>query len=163
MKNSIFSAFFTFAIAATSVLAFNSCSNDDGDTTRPAINMHSPADGATFEPGSTIPLRINFSDNEKVASFMVEIHSSSDGHTHERAESTEPESFHFSKSWDISDLNKKEHLHEYEIPVPEEGTFAEGHYHLMVYCFDGSLNQHYIAREIVIGDAGEHGHEHEHE
>jgi hypothetical protein len=136
-----------------------SCDKNDGDTTPPVINLIAPAEGAVLKIGSDVHFDAEFSDNEMLQSYKVEIHNNFDGHGHHSVlKSAEPaEPFSFNQSWDISgQKNRKEHHHQIEIPE----NAAPGNYHLMVFCTDADGNESYLARNIVLSHEGE-GHEHE--
>lgn len=156
-KNNLFLFAVSIIICGT---LFISCDENDGDTTPPVINLIAPAEGAVLKIGSDVHFDVEFSDNEMLQSYKVEIHNNFDGHGHNRvlksAESTQ--NFSFNKSWDISgQKNKKEHHH--HIIIPENAT--PGNYHLMVYCTDAAGNESYLARNIVLSHDGEEGnHQH---
>lgn len=149
-----------YYFAAVCLIALMSLtfSCDDGDTTKPVINLIEPEEGAELQIGSVhgVHLEMDLSDDEMLASYKVDIHNSDDGHVHSKAEETPNVSFAFSKSWDVSG-KKNAHIHHHEITIPANAK--PGKYHLMVYCTDASGNEAYVARNIVLsyeGDTGEH-------
>ncbi|NDV81787.1 DUF4625 domain-containing protein [Bacteroides sp. 51] len=148
---------FLFVLSLITILSvFTACSDDDGDTTPPVIQLNKPAESAKLLIGSTICLDMELSDDEMLSSYKVEIHNNFDGHEHTRAEDgTTP--FQFQKSWSVAD-QKNAKIHQHEIEIPEGAT--PGNYHLMVYCTDLAGNESYVARNIVLSHDGE-GHEHE--
>ncbi len=144
----------TLFISVLVLLSFNACSSDDGDTTKPVINLISPAEGADLRVGNQdgIHLEMDLEDNENLASYKIDIHSNFDGHTH-KAEG-ETTAFSFSKSWNVT--GKNAHIHHHEIIIPENAT--HGKYHLMVYCVDAAGNESYVARNITLSEEGEDDH-----
>lgn len=137
-------------------LGFTSCSDDTGDTAKPAIELISPAEGAILKVGSTIHLEMNLEDNEMLSSYKIDIHDAS-GHTHDtKAENTgETVVFTFNKSWDVSG-NKNKYVHHHEIQIPANAR--HGAYHFMVYCTDTSGNESYVVHNITLSDKGDDGH-----
>lgn len=134
---------------------FTSCSDDDGDTTKPIITLHAPEEGAKLKVDSHIHFDMYLEDNEELRSYKVEIHNNFDGHGHTKAESTgETVDFSFNRSWDVSGLKNK-NIHHHEIEIPANAT--HGAYHFMVYCTDAAGNESYVARNIVISDTGDDG------
>jgi hypothetical protein len=127
---------------------FTSC--DEGDTTKPVIELIEPEEAAELRIGSEngIHFEMNLSDNEQLASYKVEIHNNFDNHGHETdfRSGSETVPFTFEKAWNVSGRNT--HVHHHEINIPENAT--EGKYHLMVYCTDAAGNESYVARNIVL-------------
>lgn len=147
---------FFFILSLVTILSvFTACSDDDGDTTPPVIQLNKPAEGANLMIGSTICLDMELSDDEMLSSYKVEIHNNFDGHEHTRAEEATT-AFQFQKSWSVAD-QKNAKIHQHEIEILENA--APGNYHLMVYCTDAAGNESYVARNIVLSHAGE---EHNH-
>lgn len=155
-KINIFSiAFFTIVLSSS---LFTSCT-EDGDTTKPVINLIAPAEEAILKIGADVHFDMELSDDVMLSSYKVEIHNNFNGHQHEAsilktASSTTP--FFFQKSWDVSG-KKNTKIHHHEIIIPEEAT--PGNYHLVVYCTDLAGNEAYVARNIILSHDGE---EHEH-
>jgi len=147
-----------FTIYSVLVISFGftSCSNNDGDTTKPTIELISPIEGAILKVGSHIHLEMDLEDNEMLSSYKIDIHDAS-GHTHDtKAESSgETVTFTFSKSWDVSG-NKNKYVHHHEIEIPANAK--HGAYHFMVYCTDTSGNESYVVRNITLSDEGDDGH-----
>jgi hypothetical protein len=136
-------------ILAAITAIFFSC-NENSDTVKPVINLIEPAEGDALQIGSArgVHFEAEFSDNENLASYKVNIHQNLDGHTHTRATSD----FEFEKSWTISGRNVA--IHHHEIIIPENAT--PGNYHLMVYCTDAAGNEAHIALNVVLShEAGE--------
>lgn len=154
-RNILFIAFFAFA-----AMFCASCSDDnDADTEKPVIMLDEPEDGDSLRIGDGVHFEADFSDNEKLGSYLVEIHNNFDGHGHKVSstrvgDGTEP--FFFKKSYDLGGL-RNAHIHHHDIVIPENAT--PGAYHLVVYCTDAAGNQSLIARDIILSNEVE-SHEH---
>ncbi|MFI3322342.1 MAG: DUF4625 domain-containing protein [Rikenellaceae bacterium] len=166
-----------FAVATLifSSLIFVSC-DKDGDTTKPVIELSEPEDGEEFLPGSEICVEMDLSDDTALASFKINIHNAFDGHSHDTDSDDDSDAdhdhdenyntdtenaFYYNMTSDDLDIdmlglrNSHQHIH-VEIPA----TAAYGDYHLMIYCYDTSGNESYVARSIAItADAEEHDHD----
>lgn len=137
---------------------FTSCDKDDekADTTRPVIELDEPEDGDELLIGTGIHFECDFSDDVMLGSYMIEIHSNFDGHSHKVSSRAGEEPFFIKKSYDLSGL-RNTHVHHHDVAIPENAT--PGNYHLVVYCTDAAGNQTLVAREIVLShDAEEHHH-----
>lgn len=144
---------------------FTSCGDDDGDTTPPQIKLITPAEGAELVAGTNMELVMELIDNEMLKSYKLEIHDNFNGHSHgdghdhdhtKSLKSTEKsEPFFFAKAWGLTDKSAK--INHSEVLIPENAI--PGKYHLIVYCFDASGNETYVARNIVIVDK-DHDHDH---
>ncbi len=153
-------SFFLLAASLVMGYSFSACSDDDADTTKPEIQLHEPENGDSLLIGANVHFEADFSDNEALGSYLVEIHNNFDGHGHS-ASTRADEPFSFKKSYDLGGL-RNSHVHHHDIVIPENATL--GAYHLVVYCTDAAGNQSLVARDIVLShDAAEHEHEHEHE
>jgi hypothetical protein len=139
---------------------FVSC--DDGDTTKPVINLEEPADGDTLQIGNSVHFEGKFSDNEALASYRVNIHDNFDDHgSHRSATEEEVVPFAFDSIWPIS--GKEMPFHHHDIKIPEtnkEGkAYAEGNYHFIVHCTDAAGNVSLVERDVVLShEAGEEHH-----
>ena len=106
---------------------------------------------------------MDLSDDVMLKSYMIEIHSNFDHHSHgkSRAAATDEATvdFSFNRSYDISG-KKTAHIHHHDIIIPANAT--PGDYHLMVYCTDAAGNETYIARNIVLSTTAE-GDDHHHD
>ncbi len=144
-------------LMAISFATFLSCDKDDnGDTTKPVINLIDPEEGATLKIGDDhgIHFDLELSDDVMLKSYKVDIHPNFDGHDHKatlRAVSSETVDFTFNKSWDVSG-KKNADIHHHEILIPANAT--PGNYHMMVYCTDAAGNEAHIARNIVLSTGG---------
>jgi uncharacterized membrane protein len=155
MKNKIY----IIAICCLAVysFSFSSCDDgDNGDTTKPVINLIKPEEGDSLKIGDEhgVHFDAEFSDDEALASYKLEIHNNFDNHGHEPAASPARSAsaeatvdFTFEKTYDLSgNKNKKEHHHDVKIPA----NATPGNYHLMVYCTDAAGNEMHVARNIVL-------------
>lgn len=137
---------------------FAACSSSDGDNQAPAIKLIAPAEGAKLQIGKDVHFDMEVADNEKVASYKVDIHNNFDNHQHSRA-NKEEKPFSFNKSWPVNKKQAKIHHHEIVIP---EGVKA-GNYHLMVFVTDEAGNESHVTRNIVLVTEGGEDHHHHHE
>lgn len=150
-------------LMAIASAVFSSCDkDDDGDTTKPVINLIEPEEGDVLKIGSDagVHFELELSDNVMLKSYKVDIHPNFDGHVHavvSRATSSETVDFMFSRSWDLSGQRNAD-IHHHEIKIPANAT--PGNYHLMVYCTDAAGNESHIARNIVLSTEGGEDHEH---
>ena len=148
--------------AVLGVLTFSatSCGSEDGDTTKPAINVIEPEEDAQLLIGDEdgVHFEADFSDDTALKSYKIEIHYAADGHTHGTPKLQESTvNFTFNKSYELGGL-RNTHIHHHDIKIPENAT--PGHYHLMVYVTDVAGNQAYIARDIDLShDAPKHAEE----
>ena len=145
--------FYLVGLMAISSLLFSSCdNNDDGDTTKPVINLIAPEEGAILKIGSEygVHFMVELSDDIMLKSYKVDIHNNFDGHGHTKVASNTVD-FTFNKSWDVSGKNTSIHHHEIKI----QANATPGNYHLMVFCTDAAGNESYIARNIVLDHEGE--------
>lgn len=149
-------------ISLALTLTFASCDKDDDDnvdTTKPVIELEEPENGDELLIGADIHFECDFSDNEALGSYMIEIHSNFDGHSHKAKTTRGEEPFFFKKSYDISGL-RNTHVHHHDVVIPENA--APGNYHMVVYCTDAAGNQSLVARDIILShDADEHHHHEE--
>ena len=152
-------SFYTILTIAFSISClFVSCSDDDGDTTRPTIILNAPVEGAVLKIGSDIHFDADFEDNESLAYYTVDIHDNFNGHEHpeQRSAQRETEPFKLHESWTDIAGKKQAKAHHHKIHIPANAT--PGKYHLMVYCVDGSGNESYVARNIELSPDGDDGH-----
>ena len=146
------------SLLAMSVFAFISCDDSDSDTTKPVIEPSEPEEGQELKIGDEhgVHFEMDLSDDVMLKSYMIEIHSNFDHHSHgkSRAAATGEATvdFSFNRSYDISG-KKTAHIHHHDIVIPANAT--PGDYHLMVYCTDAAGNETYIARNIVLSTTAE--------
>lgn len=151
--------YYTVICLLAIVSSFSSCSKEDGDVTKPAINLIEPEEGAVLRIGNEhgVHFEMDLSDDVMLASYNIDIHSNFDHHTHgatTRADGSTV-AFTFKRSYDVSG-KRNEHVHHHDIVIPANAT--PGDYHLMVYCTDAAGNETYIARNIVLSTSeGEEG------
>ena len=150
------------SLLAMSVFVFISCDDSDSDTTKPVIELHEPEEGQALKIGSEygVHFEMDLSDDVMLKSYMIEIHSNFDHHSHGKSRGAgETIDFSFNKSYDISG-KKTAHIHHHDIMIPKDAT--PGDYHLMVYCTDAAGNETYVARNIELSnDVEEEYHHHE--
>lgn len=152
-----------FVLSAIMCVSFSACDEDEADTTKPVITLDEPEDGDSLRIGESVHFEADFSDDEALGSYLIEIHNNFDGHNHKvsssqtRSEETVP--FSLKKSYDLSNL-RNTHVHHHDIVIPENAT--PGAYHLVVYCTDAAGNQSMVARDIILSlDAESHHHHHD--
>lgn len=150
------------SLLAMSVFVFISCDDSDSDTTKPVIELHEPEEGQALKIGSEygVHFEMDLSDDVMLKSYMIEIHSNFDHHSHGKSRGAgETIDFSFNKSYDISG-KKTAHIHHHDIMISKDAT--PGDYHLMVYCTDAAGNETYVARNIELSnDVEEEYHHHE--
>lgn len=123
-------------------LVFMSCNKDnDQDTIKPIINLEAPAKDATFNPGGEIHFEAEFSDNEELKSYKIDIHDAS-SHSHSKSSTT----WSFQKEFDLSG-KRNHHAHEH-FDIPSD--CKAGEYHFVVYCTDKSGNEQIAYTDIII-------------
>ncbi|QFQ12534.1 DUF4625 domain-containing protein [Pseudoprevotella muciniphila] len=145
IKHVIFPVILSFLTFGTT-----SCGGDDGDTTRPTINVIAPEEDATLLIGDEdgVLFKAEFSDDTALKSYKLEIHNATNGHTHGAPKLQEnPVYFTFNKSYELGGVRNAKVEHR-DIVIPENAT--PGHYHLMVYVTDVAGNQTYMARDIEL-------------
>ncbi len=151
----------SLAVALISVFAVSCDKEENSDTTKPVINLESPAEGDTLHAGDDygVHFAMELSDDVALASYKVNIHNAA-GHTHSvdmRAEH-EHESFEYNKVWeDVAGLLNK-YIHHHEIVIP--ASAEHGEYHFMVYCTDEAGNELYVVRNVYIDECDGHDHDH---
>ncbi|MDR2086047.1 MAG: DUF4625 domain-containing protein [Dysgonamonadaceae bacterium] len=155
-----------FCLTALFSFLFVSC--DDGDTTKPVINLEEPEDGAILQIGGEhgVHFEGEFSDNEALASYRVNIHDNFDNHgTHRSAtredvasSATDSIPFALDSTWTISGKNVPFHHHDIKIPATDKNgnPYKTGNYHFIVYCADAAGNVSLVERDVVLSyEAGE--------
>jgi hypothetical protein len=143
-----------------SVFVFISCDDSDSDTTKPVIELYEPEEGQALKIGSEygVHFEMDLSDDVMLKSYMIEIHSNFDHHSHGKSRGAgETIDFSFNKSYDISG-KKTAHIHHHDIMIPKDAT--PGDYHLMVYCTDAAGNETYVARNIELSNYVEEEYHH---
>lgn len=69
-------------IVLLSAMAFTACDKDSVDTEKPVITVMKPSVDEAVTPGNAIHFEVQFSDNEALASYKVDIHGAFDDHGH---------------------------------------------------------------------------------
>ena len=148
-----------FVLSAIMCVSFSACDEEDADTTKPVITLDEPEDGDSLRIGESVHFECDFSDDEALGSYLIEIHNNFDGHGHKtRADETVP--FSIKKSYDLNNL-RNTHVHHHDIVISDNAT--PGAYHLVVYCTDAAGNQSMVARDIILSHDAESHHHHDHD
>lgn len=153
--------FFVSILSAILGVSFVSCDKDEAsDTVKPVITLGAPKNGAELLIGADVHFEADFSDDVMLGSYLIEIHSNFENHTHKapatRAGKAE-KPFFFKKSYSLSG-KRNAHVHHHDIVIPANAT--AGKYHLMIYCTDAAGNQSLVARDIVLSH---HAEKHDHD
>ena len=117
------------SLLAMSVFAFISCDDSDSDTTKPVIELSEPEEGQELKIGDEhgVHFEMDLSDDVMLKSYMIEIHSNFDHHSHgkSRAAATGEATvdFSFNRSYDISG-KKTAHIHHHDIIIPANACGA---------------------------------------
>lgn len=150
------------SLLVISVSLLTACGDSDNplsDTTKPVIDLKSPAEGGVLAIGSEhgVHFEMDLSDDVMLKSYKIEIHNNFDHHSHDTRTAETTVDFTFNKSYDVSE-QRTAHIHHHDIVIPANAT--PGDYHLMVYCTDAAGNEAHVARNIVLsatgGDDGHH-------
>ena len=153
-----------FVLSAIICVSFSACDEDEADTTKPVITLDEPEDGDSLRIGECVHFECDFSDDEALGSYLIEIHNNFDGHGHKISSSQtrgeDTEAFYVKKSYDISNL-RNTHVHHHDIVISDDAT--PGAYHLIVYCTDAAGNQAMVARDIILSHDAESHHHHDHD
>jgi hypothetical protein len=146
-------------ICLTAIFAFASFAcKEDGDTTKPIIRLIEPENGDVLQIGNEngAHFEAEFSDNQMLVSYKVNIHPNFDGHAHAQTKDVASTvDFEYEHSWTISGKNVAVHHH--EIKIPDNAT--PGDYHLIVYCTDDEGNESHIAVNIHLSHDAEDEHD----
>jgi hypothetical protein len=138
------SRIFTLLTLSLTVGIFSACNKEcadcpgqapSADVNKPGISVVSPSMNATYTGGDTISFHAWFTDNRELSQYRVEIHSSSDGHTHGKNSEIAP-FFEYSTTVNITGVNTEQRLF---IPIPT--TAAAGSYHFIVSAVDKAGNE----------------------
>ncbi|TVR84086.1 MAG: DUF4625 domain-containing protein [Chitinophagaceae bacterium] len=123
-------------------MVFVACSKDE-DTEAPVIVVTSPQDHAEINAGGHFHVRANFTDNEELASWKIDIHDNFDGHSHKVSH----------KGWsfvETGDLSGTSDNIDIRVDVPEDAH--HGDYHLLVFALDAAGNESFVELDIHIED-----------
>ena len=79
------------SLLAMSVFAFISCDDSDSDTTKPVIELSEPEEGQELKIGDEhgVHFEMDLSDDVMLKSYMIEIHSNFDHHSHGKSSNFE--------------------------------------------------------------------------
>ncbi|MCP9198846.1 DUF4625 domain-containing protein [Gramella sp. GC03-9] len=152
-------------VVLLTVSVFTACSDDDDalDSEKPTIMLNEPENGEEFEIGGELHFDIELADNQGLASYKVEVHSNSDGHTHSVVKQQEETPWSYDQTFQITGNPLTYDAHEH-IDIPE--GIAEGEYHLGIIVVDAAGNQEEAFVEIMLGHHGDdhddHDHDHDH-
>jgi hypothetical protein len=134
-----------FKIMFLALLAgFVSCNDDNADTEKPVIVLHSPEEDDHFQPGEVIPFEVTLTDNVSLSQMKIEIHYGAD-HTHK--------SFPAAATWDydtIVNLSGRSMNISFPIRIPVQTEAAM--YHFIVQVTDKAGNEDFISVDIDIED-----------
>lgn len=156
---------------ATMGLIASSCSSDDNDNEKPVISDFDPEEGEELQIGDYIHFEADFTDNEKLASYKIDIHHNFDNHGDHKSvveDAADSVKFEYSNSWSLEGL-KNSHVHHHEIEIPKsqvvdgvEKFIRPGKYHFVVYCIDAAGNQSVLSHNVVLSNnATPHEHDEE--
>lgn len=161
---------FLVSFTLLTTLVFISCEKEK-DTLKPVIKLNSPTQNAELKvigDEHGIHFDAEFSDNEELASYTIDIHSNFDNHSHSdaRAEHTaEGVPFSYKKAFYTIAGKRNDKVHHHEIVIPavnKDGKpYQEGKYHIVVQCLDKAGNQSQTAHDIVLlhSDGDHHDHD----
>lgn len=148
----------TLTFLSIPLFLISSCSSEDDnkvfDTEKPVITLLNPADHDEFLPGDTIDFRAQFADNDALASYKLEIHIASDGHTHGKGMLDEHADWFFTEIHQFESNTKNIEVQK-QISIPthiNQLPIEERHYHLGIYLIDRSGNEQQEFVEIAIGE-----------
>jgi hypothetical protein len=130
--------------------------DDDVDTTKPVIEVITPADHAHFHAGDEFQLTALITDNDELASWKATVHYNADGHTHKSASASTEEEVEWQADWsgDIEAGLKSFNLTQ-TITIPANAEHGE--YHLGVFALDKAGNEQIVFIEIEV-EGEEHAH-----
>lgn len=130
-----------YILALLTGLFLLSCNDDEStDTTRPEIEILTPADDSHFHAGDSFELRAQLSDNEALASWKVDVHfNGGEGHTHKNS-STEDTAVEWEAEW-TGDLAGSETSFLLELAIEIPANAEHGEYHLVVMALDRQGNE----------------------
>ena len=97
------------SLLAMSVFAFISCDDSDSDTTKPVIELSEPEEGQELKIGDEhgVHFEMDLSDDVMLKSYMIEIHSNFDHHSHGKSRAAKPLSISVSTGLMISPERKR--------------------------------------------------------
>lgn len=163
-------AVFSFSLLSTSCGGGGS---DDPvtpvDKEAPKATIKSPAENAKLYIGSEIDFKADFSDNEALASYKINIHINEGNHEHSIKGDLpslrgvlEEMAFSYEKPFTIAG-NPKTYTAEEKIDVPMNVTDPSnssqkltkpGKYHMVIYLLDKAGNETIVVRNIQLANVG---------
>lgn len=96
------------SLLVISVSLLTACGDSDNplsDTTKPVIDLKSPAEGGVLAIGSEhgVHFEMDLSDDVMLKSYKIEIHNNFDHHSHDTRTAETTVDFTFNKSYDVSE------------------------------------------------------------
>lgn len=150
MKNQLFLSMKMTKIFAGGGILFSaflfSCANND--TEGPGVVVNSPTQNATVFTGSNLIIDADFTDNEALNQYKIDIHGEHDGHSHGKLNSIYP-AFDTIIVGNFSGNT----IGDIEVIVPIPDNIWPGPYHVMVYGLDQKGNETYQLIEVTVVDA----------
>lgn len=122
----------TLMLLSLTAAIITGCKKDNDDE-KPVITVNEPSNNFTANTGADIHFEAEFTDNEELSQYKIEIHDNFDGHTHEKTETTP---WTVNQIVDITGKSKTVHEH---IEVPSDAP--AGPYHFIVTCLDAAGNE----------------------
>ncbi len=129
-----------FSALGFATLLMVGCGVDD---IMPEITINNPKENDVFETGDTIRAQLQFSDNEALSQYKIDIHGNHDGHGHGKGQAALP-------AWDtlvIGDLEGSAGTIDAEFIIP--ANILPGPYHMTVFALDLNGNESNQSRAIV--------------
>ncbi len=129
-----------FSTLGFATLLMVGCGVDD---IMPEITINTPKENDVFETGDTIRAQLQFSDNETLSQYKIDIHGDHDGHGHGKGQAALP-------AWDtlvIGDLEGSSGTIDAEFIIP--ANILPGPYHITVFALDLNGNESNQTRSIV--------------
>lgn len=142
---------FLALLLASLTLSIASCKkHENKDTEKPTITIAEPEEGEYVLVGKSMHLEMDLSDNEALASYKINVHNASDGHSHgaTRQGGSGSKPFFYEKVHEEIAGQRNAHVHTHEVVIPADAKL--GKYHLMVYCTDKAGNETYRAIGIEL-------------
>ena len=147
-----------FVASLFTVALFIACKDEVKDVVKPTINLHEPADHDTLFVGHEVHLDMELSDDVKLKSYKVDIHSNLDGHSHANVKQADAKAWVYTKVWDLSGLRNTD-IHHHDIVVPDSidgSPIAKGSYHFSVQVLDEAGNESKVFVDVVVANGTPH-------
>lgn len=109
----------------------SACTKNEKDNEKPVITVTEPANNFTVSAGGEIHFEAEFTDNEALAQYSIDIHGA-EGHSHGKMASE----WTSTQIVDISGTSKTVHEH---IDVAVDAD--TGDYHMVINCIDAAGNE----------------------